>query len=819
MGKTVPAPGRSALLGALALLAGACSPAPADEAGTRAQALASRLTLVEKVSLMGTASPEIKRLDIPAFNWAGECVHGVVTEGASIFPQAIGLAATWDPGLVNRIASAISDEARVLNRKGKAGLAYFSPVLNISRDPRWGRVQETYGEDPLLVSAMGLAFIGGLQGRDPHRLKTAAAAKHFAVNNEEGRRHNGSASVIPDLLNAYYLPHFAAAVREGRVAGIMCAYNAINGIPCCANRGLLTGILREEWGFSGYVVTDCGATGDMVTGHRSANNLDEAVADSVLAGVDLECGNEFQHRLAALVKAGRIPESAIDRSVARLLRIRILLGDLDPPEKSPWSGIPDSAVDSPANRELARETARQSIVLLRNPGNILPFARNPRSIAVIGPSASIKRLGNYSGWGTRIVTPLEGIKSVMPAGTVIRYARGCDIIRRTPITGGALRTGPSARSSRGLRGEYFIGTEFAGKPALVRTDRQVDFEWPASLSPLPPSPGGYSIRWSGWLVPPKSGKWRISVTAGDAVRLMIDGKVLVDEWTRRLLTTDVREVPLKAGKPVQIVLEHAVGDQTPGISLGWDLEPDSRAMKEAVAIAKSSDICIMVVGTDRITENEGTDRDGLALPGDQAELIRRVVAANPRTAVVLECGSVVTTEWAGRNSPALLQAWFPGEEGGTAIAEILFGNAEPGGRLPLTWYVSDKQLPRMDDYDITKGRTYMYLKKTPAYPFGFGLGYTNFEYSNLNITGAVISVDIKNTGSRDGDEVVQCYLSGPGAGISSPIRKLAGFKRVHLKAGEKSTITIKIEKPVTPGKWLVMAGPNSATGITSPITF
>jgi beta-glucosidase len=815
MSRPLAAPFCAILAGLLALP----WPAWADEAGTRAREITSRLTLEEKVSLMGTASPAVSRLGIPAFNWAGECVHGVVAEGASIFPQAIALASTWDPELIGRVASTISSEARVLNRQGKAALACFSPVLNISRDPRWGRVQETYGEDPLLVSAMGLAFIRGLQGDDPNRLKVSATAKHFAANNEEDRRHNGSATVGTGLLDSYYFPHFARAVREGRVSGIMCAYNALNGTPCCASRGLLNGKLRKDWGFAGYVVTDCGAIGDMVSGHHTASNMDEAVLSAVQAGVDLDCGNDFQQRLAGLVKAGRIPEPLVDQAVERLLRIRILLGDLDPPEKSPWASIPDSVVDSPASRELARETARKSVVLLRNPGNLLPFTRTPSSIAVIGPSAAVKRLGDYSGWGTRIVTPLEGIRALVPPGIPVRFARGCDTIRRTPITAKSLRTGPSLKTAPGLRGEYFLGTGFAGKPVLVRTVNRVDFEWPGALAPLAPNPAGYSIRWSGWLVSPVTGRLRIAVTAGDAVRLAINGKVVLDEWIHRPTTTDVREVSLEAGKPVPVVLEHALGNQTTGISLGWDYEPDSRALDEAVALAKSSDVCVVVVGTDRITENEGTDRPGLALPGDQAELVRRVVAANPRTAVVLECGSVVTTGWAGKESPAVLQAWFPGEEGGTAIAEILFGLAEPGGRLPLTWYASEKQLPPMKDYDITRGRTYMYLRKTPAYPFGFGLGYTTFAYTSLTVTGSTASVGVKNTGNRDGDEVVQCYLSGAGAGKKAPIRRLAGFQRVRLKAGEMKSVAVSLEKPATPGKWLVMAGPNSATGITTTTIF
>lgn len=805
------------LLLAFALTAGAATPAwrdPALPPAARARDLTGRLTAAEKIAQLNTDAPAIPRLGLRAFTWAGECVHGLVAERATIFPQAIAMAATFDPDLVGRVAGVIAIEARALHARGRSGLVFFSPVLNLARDPRWGRVQESYGEDPLLAARLGVAFIRGLQGPDPLTLRTAAVAKHFAVYSEETRRHTASATVSDALLRDVYLPQFAAAVREAGAAGIMCAYNAVNGVPCCASPALLAGTLRDTWGFPGFVVSDCGAITDIHAGHRYRDGPVTAAAAALRAGCDLACGGEFGLHLPDAVRSGLVTDADLDRAVARLMEVRVRLGEFDPPAPAP----PLTVVDSPAHRALAREVAARSLVLLSNPGGLLPWRpADLPSLAVIGPSAAVRRLGNYSGWFTPVVTPLDGFRAALPR-TVIRYAKGCEIIRRTPLPAAAFTLTPGG--APGLRAEYFANPDFTGRPVLTRTVAGPALAGPADLPAPLRRARACAIRWTGWLVPAETRATRLALTVAGAARLRLDGDLLVDQWFERPATTDSVTVALRRGEPRRLVVEAAMLPAAAAVELGSDQEPDRRLLEEAVAAARSSAACVIVVGTDRYTENEGMDRPDLELPGDQPALIRAVLEANPRTVVVIETGGPVNLDWSRSATPAVLAAWFPGEEGGAAIADAVLGRTEPGGRLPLTWHESAATLPPLDDYALGGGRTYRYARAGIRYPFGHGLGYASFRLDTPRLAadaggGIVATVDVTNTGARRGDAVPQAYLRA--AAGADPAPRLAAFTRVTLEPGERRAVALAIGAGALSGAtgWTVAVGESSAAGLTA----
>jgi len=770
---------------------------PGKSLDRRVQDLVARLDLDEKIAQMGSNAPAISRLGIPAFNWSSECGHGVVAEGACVFPQAIALGATWDPELVGQAASAISDEARVLFRRGRVGLVFYSPVLNLARDPRWGRVQESYGEDPVLAGRLGVAFVRGLQGNDPRYLKAIAVVKHLAVYSEEDHRHTGSATVSEDALRGYYLPAFAAAVRDAGAGGVMCANNAVNGTPCCASRDLLTRRLRDEWKFDGFVVSDCDAISDIVTGHEWRSNLPEAAAEAVKAGCDLDCGRTYANALPIAVRREMVAEADLDRAVGRLMRARFRLGLFDPPERSPFRSIRDDVLDNAAHRQLALRAAREGIVLLANPGGLLPFPADLKSLAVIGPSAAVRRLGDHSGWGPRVVTPLDGLRALLPS-VQIRYARGCEIVRRTLVPTESFCRDEHRPSRRGVAAEWYANPDLAGKPV---TREESVIGWKGGRA------GAFSARWKGWIIPPATREYRLYVTAPGRVRCWLDGKLVVDQWFDRPPTADTFAVPMRAGITRRLDVEWSASGPDATLEFGWDLEPDFGLLDEAVAAAGSSDAAVVVVGTDRYTENEGRDRETLDLPGDQAMLIRAVLAANPRAAVVLECGGPVNLDWSRTGTPAVLAAWFPGEEGGTAVAEILTGKVNPSGRLPITWYDS-------------AGRTYRYPKAPARFPFGHGLSYTEFRYSNLRILPVplpanqplVAEAEVTNLGVRAGDEVVQAYVVGK-------TRALADFARLSLKPGETRTVTLTVPAGTVeaPGTWRLMLGPDSSTGLVESL--
>ena len=768
----------------------------------RAAALVSLMTLEEKISQTGFSSPAIARLGIPEYQWWSEALHGVMSSGCTVFPQAIALAGTWDPNLIHQVATAISDEARVKSNTTGKGLSYWSPTVNIARDPRWGRNEESYGEDPYLVSRIGLAFVTGMQGDDPVYLKTVSTPKHFIANNTEYNRHSGSSNVGDRDLREYYMPAFKTCVMQGGAQSVMGAYNALNGVPCCGNYMLLTEVLRDEWGFDGYVVSDCGAISDIYVNHQYVATAEEAAALGVVSGCDLNCGSVYQDYLAQAVQQELLSEADIDLAVTRLFTARFRLGEFDPPELVSYTSIPASRLDCQEHRDLALTTARKSMVLLKNNG-VLPLDINDiNSIAIIGPNADRCVFGGYSGTPNIQVNPLEGIQNKGAGrGVTVSYAQGCEIQGELSLAAvpSEYLIPEGSPSGSGLKGEYFNNMDLSGSPALVRTDSRVDFDWGQDSPDPAVNADEFSVRWTGKLVPPETGTYGLAVTTDDGVRLYIDEDLLIDEWYDHSATTYSVFKELQSGRDCNIVMEFYENTLHAEARLQWDYLVGGIA--DALDVASNADIAIVVVGTDLTVANEENDREDIDLPGIQEDLIEAVYNVNPDTIVVLVNGSPLAMSWTQANVPAILEAWYPGQAGGTAIADVLFGDYNPGGKMPATSYASVIQLPDFDDYNVVDAnRTYMYFDQEPLYPFGHGLSYTTFSYSNLRIepnvitteSAANISVDVQNIGGRRGDEVVQLYVHDVAASVKRPIKELKRFKRISLQPGQTKTVTFNL---------------------------
>ncbi len=788
----------------------------------RAADLVSRMTLEEKVLQMQNSAPAIPRLNIPAYDWWNEALHGVARAGqATVFPQAIGLAATFDTALMNRIAEVISTEARAKyneairnnNHARYYGLTFWSPNINIFRDPRWGRGQETYGEDPFLTGRMAVAFIKGMQGNDPHYYKVIATAKHYAVHSgPEPSRHQFDVKPSERDLNDTYLPAFKASITEGKADSLMCAYNAVDGVPACANTDLLVKRLRGDWGFQGYVVSDCGAITDIFRGHNYKPTAAEASAVAVKAGTDLTCGNEYRSLVEAVQK-GLITEAEVNKSLERLFVARFQLGMFDPPERVPFSKIPYSEVDSAEHRKLALEAASKAIVLLKNENGTLPFAASVRKIAVIGPSADdpVALLGNYNGFSSRHVTPLEGIEHRFAGKAEVRYALGAPYTSQTPVPlpSGVL-TVPGG-SGRGLQAEYFDNPDFQGQPKLSRVEPRPYLQAgvvDADVARAFPQ-RGYSVRWTGMLRAPVTGDYTFS-QAGfgqPSTRVFLDDKELTPPPPADNAGPGrgfgrggpaLMHAQLEAGHSYHLRIEFRprTGPGPGGsVQLSW-MPPLDGLQAEAVETVKNSDVAVVFVGLNPNLEGEemrvnipgfaGGDRTDLKLPELQEKLVEAAVGSGKPVVVVLTSGSALAANYAAEHAAAVLQLWYGGEEAGTAIADTLAGINNPAGRLPVTFYRSADQLPPFEDYSMN-GRTYRYFKGDALYGFGFGLSYSKFQYSGLRAQrtakGAQISVRVKNDSAREGDEVVQLYLDGGGASDSA-IRHLRGFQRLHLRGGE-----------------------------------
>jgi beta-glucosidase len=790
----------------------------------RVDDLVARMTVEEKASQLVNQARAIPRLQVPAYDWWSEALHGVANAGtATVFPEPIGLAATFDVPLIHEMAIVISTEARAKHnqavRAGRRdimeGLDFWSPNINIFRDPRWGRGQETYGEDPFLTGRMGVAFVTGMQGDDPKYFRVISTPKHFAVHSgPEPSRHTINVEVSKHDMEDTYLPAFRATVTEGKAQSVMCAYNRINGEPACANTFLLRDQLRGAWKFNGYVVSDCDAIVDVFKGHQFTKSMAEAAAVSMKTGMDNECADFFTKakdnsdyvKYLDAVKQGLLSEKDIDVALKRLFTARFRLGLFDPPEMVQYAQTPDSEIDSEAHRALALKLARESIVLLKNNG-VLPVKPDVRKIAVFGPLAeSVSVLhGNYSGTASRATTALDGIRKQFAAAQVT-FSPGMNFLRQPTVVPTAVLS--TSDGQAGLKGEYFSGDNFAGTPQAVRVDKTVDVQLfnqdPSALTP-PSGMKDFSVRWTGFLTPAESGTYEIGL-AGSMNQLWLDGQLIVDDLALHDPTPTTRTLQLEKGHRYALKLQYLRGGV--GTKLVW-MHPISDPIAEAAAAAKQADVAVAVVGITSKLEGEemkvdvpgfkGGDRTSLDLPKEEEDLLKALKAAGKPLVVVLMNGSALSVNWANENAEAILDAWYSGEEGGTAIAQTLAGVNNPAGRLPVTFYKSVEQLPVFEDYSM-KNRTYRYFEGQPLYAFGYGLSYSKFEYSNLKLSatnlkaGDSLSVDadVRNVSQREGDEVVELYLSFPKSPVA-PIRALRGFTRMPLGAGETKHVHFTLD--------------------------
>mgnify|MGYP006271921075 FL=1 len=662
----------------------------------RAKDLVSRLTLEEKIAQMSAETPAIDRFNISEYRYQGEALHGLAEAAggrllkATSFPQSIALGSTWDPGLMNKVATAISDEARAYNNKNELDLTFWSPNINMLRDPRWGRNDEAYSEDPYLMSRMAVAFVQGMQGDDPKYIKTVVTPKHFVANNSEFNRHDGTSDIKERWLREYYFPAFKASFIEGGAFSTMCAYNRVNGVPACGDEWLLNQVLRGEWGFEGYVVSDCGAIRDIYENHKFKETGEQAAAFAVNNGCDLNCGSVYEEALLNAVNEGLVSEEQLDLSLERLFISRFKLGLFDDKEKVPYSKVPYEVIEGEKHQAIALEAAQKSIILLKNDGNALPLSKDIKSLAVIGPNADKCVLGAYSGKPSRQISVYQGIKEKVGDQIEVFYEKGC---------------------------------------ATTYPDEEFLQEF--------------------------------------------------EEAEQYLMDTEKEEYNMLKAEMAE---EYK--------------EDDDTRIARAVALAKKVDQVVLVMGTNRFVSTEESDAESLDWPGRQQDLIRKVYEANPNVVMVLVHGFPITMNWEVENIPAIVESWYAGQEQGVAIADVLFGDVNPGGKLTITYFSNEEDLPPIGDYDITKGRTYWFFEGEVIYPFGYGLSYTNFDYRNFMIDEdrLSVSVDIVNTGAKTGDEVVQLYVKDIESSVIQPRKELREFTRISLNPGEKKTVSFQLDE-------------------------
>ncbi|MES1156898.1 MAG: glycoside hydrolase family 3 C-terminal domain-containing protein [Alphaproteobacteria bacterium] len=829
----------------------------------RAADLVSRMTLEEKAAQAGHTAPAIPRLGVPAYNWWNEGLHGVARAGtATVFPQAIGMAASWDPQLMQQSADVISTEFRAkyaerVHPDGSTdwyrGLTVWSPNINIFRDPRWGRGQETYGEDPYLTSQIGIAFIRGLQGDDPNHPRVIATSKHFAVHSgPEATRHQQDMHPSTHDLEDTYLVAFRATVTQAHVGSVMCAYNALDDVPACANPNLLQTHLRQDWGFQGYVVSDCGAAANIYRADslHFVPTPEQGAAAAFKAGMDVICGdyragwNVETQAIINAVHQGLLPEATLDQALRRLFAARYRLGVLDPPAQRPFANITAADNDTSAHHQMAEQMARASIVLLKNQGNLLPL-HDPGTIAVVGPNAdSLDALvGNYYGSPSHPVTVLDGIRARFPNSHII-YAQGTGLVgaSETQVPDAVLcadqNIGRRGCAVHGLRAEHYDGVNLQGAPTTaVETNATVAWDNQDRET---------STRWTGWITPTESGEFHFRLASQNGYRIWIGDTQVVDEWgvgDAPALTTGA--ITLQAGHAYPIKVEGVQRAVRGSQRLVWST-PSSNG-DDAVAAARAADVVIFVGGLSARVEGEemrvaapgfaGGDRTSLDLPAPQENLLERVSAVGKPTVLVLMSGSALSINWADQHVPAIVEAWYPGGQGGAAVASMLAGDFSPAGRLPVTFYKSVDQLPTFTDYSMAH-RTYRYFDGEVLYPFGYGLSYTTFSYANARVSRpsvrangqVVVSVDVTNSGAMDSDEVVELYLTHPGV-AGAAIRALNGFQRVHLAHGETKTVQFTLSdralsivdpqgvRRIVPGQVSVWVGggqPTSRAGLAQP---
>ena len=799
---------------------------PALSADERAADLLSRMTLEEKISQLNNNSPGVERLGIPAYNWWNESLHGVGRAGvATVFPQAIGMAATFNPDELLKTFDMISTEQRAKYNEGQRnnlsnqyrGLTVWTPNINIFRDPRWGRGQETYGEDPYLTSVMGLAVVGGLQGTDNGKYdKLHACAKHFAVHSgPEWNRHSFDAANISkrDLWETY-LPAFEALVCDGHVKEVMCAYNRFEGQPCCSNKIILKDILRNQWGYDDVVVSDCGAISDFYRpfpkGHGTHEDEAHAASDAILSGNDLECVGMAFWNVKDAIDAGLIKEEDIDKSVYRLLRARFQLGNLFDNELTPWWNIPVDSIASDSHRRQALDMARKSMVLMSNRNDVLPVGRNVRKIAVVGPNAndSVMMWGNYNGIPKSTVTVFDGIRREFPQAEVV-YVPGCGLVEDLVMN--SCFNLLSHDGQPGLKATYYAGKDLEGEPLAVASySDPLNFTTNGATVFAPGVPlEMFSARYEGTLTSDRTGDISFYIKADDGYRLLVDGKEIASEWKNGGKQEKTYTIPVENGKTYDVVLEF-YQDRGTG-TLKMDI--GNKAVIDYAAVAKEvsdADLVVFVGGLSPSIEGEemgvkldgfrGGDRTKIELPAVQTNMMKALKANGAPLVFVICGGGSVAIPWEAENCDAIINAFYPGEAGGTAVAEVLSGAYNPAGRLPMTYYSSTDELPDYEDYDMI-GRTYRYYDGTPLFPFGHGLSYTDFEYGDAKVSklkfkkgeDIVLTVPVANTGGRDGEEVVQVYIRNL-ADPYGPIKSLRAFRRVPVRKGE----TVDVAFTLTP---------------------
>jgi len=788
----------------------------------RVNDVVSRLTLEEKVYQMLNATPAIPRLGILAYDWWNETLHGVARTPYRVtsYPQAIAMAATWDSNSLYRMADYSAMEGRAIQNmaieQGKTkdrylGLTYWTPNINIFRDPRWGRGQETYGEDPFLTAMMARAFVRGLQGEDPKYLKAAACAKHFAVHSgPEPSRHvdnfNPSAYDLWDT----YLPAFRELITKANVAGVMCAYNAVNTQPCCANDLLMNDILRKQWHFNGYVTSDCWAIDDFFKYHKTHKDSITSAVDGVMHGTDIECGTSVYYTLINAVKQGLISEAQIDVSLRRLFTIRYRLGMFDPPALVKYTNAPASTLEAPEHKALALKMAQQSIVLLKNKNNTLPLKKTMKKIAIIGPNADnrVAVLGNYNGIPSQIVTVLDGIKAKLGSNVEVVYERGTTFINDTLLVYADVSNQFSWEGRQGFKAEYFNNRELKGDAVATRTENSVDHFWQeGEIVVKDLMATNFSARYTSNYTATTDGSITFEVDGDDAYKLIINGRDAINTWTRNRMGARTYRLKTQKDSVYKMVLEYWQGAGKANIKLrAGNFQPtDFNALANSI---KDADAIVYVGGISPQLEGEempvnapgfnGGDRTSIVLPAVQTQMMKALHSTGKPVVFVMMTGSAIAIPWEDENIPAIINAWYGGQAAGTAIADVLFGDYNPAGRLPVTFYKSDNDLPGFSDYSM-KGRTYRYFHGEALYPFGYGLSYTTFNYSNLKLPAAVakgrsiaVTAKVTNTGKRDGEEVVQLYVSVQDNTIHAPITALKGFKRIALKAGESKMITFKL---------------------------
>jgi beta-glucosidase len=793
----------------------------------RADDLVHRMTLAEKASQMQNNSAAIPRLSVPAYQWWSEALHGVINEGVTEYPEPIGLAATFDAPGIHTMAAQIGVEGRIKHvqnmREGHTGIGggldFWSPNLNIFRDPRWGRGQETYGEDPFLTGRMGVAYVTGMQGNDPKYYMAISTPKHFAVHSgPEPTRHFADVDVSKHDEVDTYEPAFRAAIVEGKAGSVMCAYNAINGEPACANEYLLQDQLRGKWGFQGYVVSDCDAVRDVAANHRYRPTQSQGAAISVIRGMDNECvtftsrfGEPVDKAYIDAVQQGYLPESKLDTALIRLFTARMKLGMFDPPDMVPYTKIDEKELDSAEHRALARKLANESMVLLKNDGT-LPLKLGIKKIAVVGPLADETRvlLGNYAGIPTHSVSVLDGLKAEFPNAT-ITYVPGTQFLRNdgNPVPDSMLTT-PDGRP--GLKAEYSEST--GGRPGAgtsspvlaSRTERNInlsDVKLPAEVA----GKKTIGVHWTGFLTSSESGDYLIGIRGSGFGRLSIYGKQVATLGRTNGIEASVGRVHLEKRQKAELSLNYGSMSGAPHAQLIWTKVNDAPS-PEAITTAKNADIVIAVLGiTSRLEGEEmpvtlpgflGGDRTSIDLPEPEEALVEAVSATGKPLIVVLTNGSALGVNWINEHANAILEAWYPGEEGGAAVAETLSGKNNPAGRLPVTFYKDVSQLPHFEDYEMAN-RTYRYFKGKPLYPFGYGLSYTTFRYSDLSVpdhlsAGLPVEADVTvtNSGARAGDEAIQVYLKFP-AVKGAPLIALRGFQRIHLEPGASQKVHFELK--------------------------